>query len=75
MDGLASNDKSFSGFFPSGFAGFAEVADEATTAPGEFREAEDRGWRGSGEGQWDFAWIHPLVSELERAEQNVQGVE
>ena len=75
MDGLASNDKSFSGFFPSGFAGLAEVADETTTAPGEFREAEDRGWRGSGEGQWDFAWIHPLVSELERAEQHVEGVE
>lgn len=38
----------------SGFAWLAEVAYEATTAPGEPREVEDCGWRGSREGQWDF---------------------
>jgi hypothetical protein len=36
--------------FPSGFAWLAEVAYEATTAPGESREVEDCGWRGSSEG-------------------------
>lgn len=38
----------------SGLAGFAEVAYEASAATGEFREIEDRRWRGSGEGQWGF---------------------
>lgn len=63
VGGLASNDKSLSGFFSSGFAGFAQVADEATTAPGEFREVEDCGWRGSGEGQWTLlGFIHQCQS-------------
>lgn len=36
--------------FPSGFAWLAEVAYEAATPPGESREVEDCGWRGSSEG-------------------------
>lgn len=58
----------------SGLARFAEVADEAAAAPGEPGEVEDRGWRGSSEGQWGFAWVHPPGSEPERVRQNLDGV-
>ncbi|XP_070270537.1 dedicator of cytokinesis protein 2-like [Myotis yumanensis] len=40
----------------SGLAGFAEVANEALTTAGEFREIEDCGWRGGGEDLHN--WTH-----------------
>lgn len=74
MNGLASNTSLFLDSSLSGFAGFAEVADEATTAPGEFREVEDCGRRGSCEGQWGFAWINPPASKLSGVGHDFEGV-